>query len=450
MAKAKTMFRCNNCGYEFPQWSGRCSECNNWNSMEQLQPSATTGDAATATAPVPLPQIGDNDYGRRLSTGFKELDRVLGGGLVPDTAVLLGGDPGIGKSTLLLQWLDSMQQQGVEVLYASGEESANQIAERARRLGLKSNLPVLADNNLQNTIQIALDTAPGILAIDSVQTLYSAELSSAPGTVSQLRECTSRCVRLAKERGMAVILVGHVTKEGVLAGPRVLEHMVDTVMYFEGNTGSRHRMLRTVKNRYGEVNELGVFAMTDSGLREVGNPSAIFISGRASDTPGSLVMVTREGNRPILTEIQALCDDTRGSHPRRLVVGLAQNRLDLLLAVLHRHGNMAAGHLDVFVNVAGGIKISETAADLPMLLAIASSLKNQPLPTDLVAFGEIGLAGEIRPVPGGPERIAEAKRQGFKRAIIAKGNSPKPAPAGMKLNVVSRLEEALLAAELSP
>lgn len=447
MAKARAMFRCNNCGHESPQWSGRCSECDNWNSMEQSRdPTAKAHGAAT---PVPLAHIGVGAGGQRMGTGFSELDRVLGGGMVPDATVLLGGDPGIGKSTLLLQWLDSMQQQGVEALYASGEESASQIAGRAKRLGLKSDLPILADNNLQNTMQIALDATPGVLAIDSVQTLYSAEISSAPGTVSQLRECTSKCVRLAKERGIAVILVGHVTKEGVLAGPRVLEHMVDTVMYFEGDTGSRHRMLRTVKNRYGEVNELGVFAMTDSGLKEVGNPSAIFISGRASDTPGSLVMATREGNRPILTEIQALCDDTKGVHPRRLVVGLAQNRLDLLLAVLHRHGNMAAGHLDVFVNVAGGIKISETAADLPMLLAIASSLRSQPLPTDLVAFGEIGLAGEIRPVPGGPERITEAQRQGFKRAIIAKGNAPKPVPAGMKLSVVSRLEEALQAAELS-
>ncbi|MBI2970585.1 MAG: DNA repair protein RadA, partial [Gammaproteobacteria bacterium] len=377
--------------------------------------------------------------------GLAELDRAIGGGLVPGSVVLIGGDPGIGKSTLLIQVLAALSNGAhLRTLYVSAEESVEQIALRAARLGLAGGgVKVLAENQLERILSLTLEERPQVLVVDSIQTVFTEELQSAPGAVAQVRECAARLVQLAKQTDTAVFLVGHVTKEGALAGPRVLEHMVDTVLYFEGDTGTRYRVIRAVKNRFGAMNELGVFAMTDRGLREVSNPSAIFLSRHEQDVAGSIVMVTREGTRPLLVEVQALVDAAHGNNPRRVTVGLEQNRLAMLLAVLHRHAGIATFDQDVFVNVVGGVRIAETAADLPVLLAVISSLRNHPVPRDLVVFGEVGLSGEIRPVQSGPERLKEAAKHAFRRAIIPRANRPRGGMEGMDIEPVSRLDEAL-------
>ena len=378
----------------------------------------------------------------RLPTGVSEFDRALGGGLVAGGVVLIGGDPGIGKSTLLLQALTALSARS-SVLYVSGEESGQQVALRARRLSLDTRqLKLLAEINLEKILAVLQAESPQVAVIDSIQTLWSEQLSSAPGSVAQVRECAAQLTRLAKQVGVTVILVGHVTKEGALAGPRVLEHIVDTVLYFEGDTHSSFRLIRAVKNRYGAVNEIGVFAMTDKGLKGVNNPSAMFLSPHGQDVPGSCVLVTQEGTRPLLVEIQALVDQSHGN-PRRLTVGLDAQRLAMLLAVLHRHAGIVCFDQDVFVNAVGGVKITEPAADLAVLLAIMSSLKNRPLPAKLIVFGEIGLAGEIRPAPRGQERLKEAAKLGFTRALIPEANKPKQVIAGMEFIAVRRVEEAV-------
>ena len=381
----------------------------------------------------------------RFITGLSELDRAIGGGLVRGSVTLIGGDPGIGKSTLLLQALSSLKENNaIRVLYVTGEESVQQVGLRAQRLGLPSDkIRILTEINLDRIFTAVSKEHPQVVVIDSIQTVYTELLQSAPGSVGQVRECAAQLVRFAKQTNTAVFLVGHVTKEGALAGPRVLEHMVDTVLYFEGDSGSRYRVVRAVKNRYGAVNELGIFAMTDRGLREVSNPSAIFISRHDEQVSGSIVMVTREGTRPLLVEVQALVDATQLANPRRVVLGLEQNRLAMLLAVLHRHVGIATGDQDVFVNVVGGVRISETAADLPILLAILSSLRNQPLPQELVVFGEVGLSGEIRPVQNGQERLNEAAKHGFKQAIIPSANQTRQATRGMDIVAVNRLLDVM-------
>lgn len=451
MAKAKMVYVCQSCGGKFLQWAGQCGDCGAWNSLAEEIPvttansrnvragyAAAAGDAqVTALATVELTQI------LRIPSGLAELDRVLGGGVVPGSVVLIGGDPGIGKSTLLLQTLCQLSAQQ-RVLYITGEESLQQVALRAHRLGLPhENLHLLAETQVERILAIAEREKPQILVIDSIQTMYTELLQSAPGAVGQVRESAAQLTRYAKQTGTAIFLVGHVTKEGALAGPRVLEHMVDTVLYFEGEADNRLRLIRAVKNRFGAVNELGVFAMTDKGLREVNNPSAIFLSRSQEATPGSIVTATWEGTRPMLVEVQALVDTSHLGNPRRVAVGLDNNRLAMLLAVLHRHGGVATYDQDVFVNVVGGVKLLETSADLPVLLAALSSLRNKSLPADLVVFGEVGLAGEIRPVPSGQERLRDAAKHGFKRAIVPKANAPKGKIEGMEVIAVQCLSEAL-------
>jgi len=379
----------------------------------------------------------------RTPTGHSELDRVLGGGIVQGGVVLIGGDPGIGKSTLLLQALDSLQRSGKKTLYVTGEESGAQVALRSRRLGLDgSQVSVLAEIQLEKILSALGSQQPDVAVIDSIQTVYSEQLTSAPGSVAQVRECAAHLTRAAKSAGVCIVLVGHVTKEGALAGPRVLEHMVDTVLYFEGDTHSQFRLVRAIKNRFGAVNEIGVFAMTEKGLKGVSNPSAIFLSQHAEPVPGSCVMVTLEGTRPLLVEIQALVD-SGGPSPRRLSVGLDRDRLAMLLAVLHRHAGVACMDQDVFINAVGGVRIGEPAADLAVMLAISSSLRGKPLPKGFIAFGEVGLAGEVRPAPRGQERLREAAKLGFTQAIVPKANAPKKAMDGMAVHAVERVEEAL-------
>ncbi len=445
MVKSKTVFVCSECGGQASKWQGQCPHCQAWNTlMESAVEKALSRYAALAGSAV-VQSLGEveTDEESRRSTGIAEFDRVLGGGLVEGGVVLLGGDPGIGKSTLLLQALCLMSA-GCSVLYVSGEESTRQVALRARRLNLEvRSVHVLAEINLEKILDAMNRQRPAVVVIDSIQTIYSDTLQSAPGSVAQVRECAAHLTRLAKRSGTAVVLVGHVTKEGNLAGPRVLEHMVDTVLYFEGDPHSSFRLIRAFKNRFGAVNELGVFAMTEKGLREVSNPSALFLSGSGARIPGSCVMVTQEGTRPLLVEIQALVDDARGGNPRRLSVGLEQNRLAMLLAVLHRHAGIAAFDQDVFVNAVGGVRISEPGADLPVLLAIVSSLRNRALPEKVVAFGEVGLTGEVRPVQRGQERLREAAKLGFERAVIPKANRSRQVPAGMEVIAVERVEDAL-------
>ena len=458
MAKAKTAYVCSECGADHNKWQGQCSECGAWNTLSELviEPAGAarinaraTGYAGRADTAriVDLKQVGQVEE-VRVGTGIGELDRVLGGGLVEGSVVLVGGDPGIGKSTLLLQVLASMGRR-LPALYVTGEESLAQVAGRATRLGLDvEGLQALAETGVEKILAQAAQAKPKIIVADSIQTLWSELLTAAPGSVSQVRESAARLVRYAKETGTSVFLVGHVTKEGGIAGPRVLEHMVDAVLYFEGEAGSRFRVLRAFKNRFGAVNELGVFAMSDKGLKEVPNPSAIFLSGSNGPTPGSAVMVTREGTRPLLVEVQALVDQSPLANPRRVTLGLEQNRLAMLLAVLHRHGGVGVYDQDVFVNVVGGIRVQETAADLPVLLAVLSSLRDRPLPEKTVAFGEVGLSGEIRPVPNGEERLKEAATHGFRRAIVPKANAPKKGRVGeMEVIGVERLSEALSARE---
>ncbi|HYH43659.1 MAG TPA: DNA repair protein RadA [Burkholderiales bacterium] len=446
MAKAKTVYACTECGGQALKWQGQCPHCQAWNTLEETvseaAPSANRFALITDGGKLQRLSEVDAKEAQRLSTGVAEFDRVLGGGLVPGGVVLIGGDPGIGKSTLLLQALGDMGRVR-KVLYVSGEESPQQIALRSRRLEVDaSQVHVLAEINLEKIQSVIQSEKPDVAVIDSIQTLYSGQLQSAPGSVAQVRECAAQLTRVAKAGGTCIIFVGHVTKEGTLAGPRVLEHMVDTVLYFEGDTHSSFRLVRAFKNRYGAVNELGVFAMTDKGLKGVSNPSALFLSQHGTEVAGSCVMVTQEGTRPLLVEIQALVDDAHAPNPRRLTVGLEQNRLALLLAVLHRHAGIACYDQDVFVNAVGGVRITEPAADLAVLMAIVSSLKNKPLPPKLVVFGEVGLAGEVRAVQRGQERLREAAKLGFTHALIPKANKPRQAIAGMEVMAVERVEEA--------
>jgi DNA repair protein RadA/Sms len=446
MAKAKTQYVCSECGGASVKWQGQCPHCSAWNTMAEarVEPVADHRYAplAPAAAVQSLRQVQAKEM-PRLPSGIEEFDRVLGGGLVEGGVVLIGGDPGIGKSTLLLQSLAALSP-ATAVLYVSGEESAPQIALRARRLGLQAGaVRLLAEISLERIIATVLEEKPAVVVVDSIQTVYSDQLQSAPGSVAQVRECAAQLTRMAKQAGLALILVGHVTKEGSLAGPRVLEHMVDTVLYFEGDTHSSFRLIRAFKNRFGAVNELGVFAMTDRGLKGVTNPSALFLSQHDDQVPGSCVMVTQEGTRPLLVEVQALVDTAHVPNPRRLSVGLDPQRLAMLLAVLHRHAGIAAFDQDVFVNAVGGVRIAEPASDLAVLLAIVSSMRDKPLPRGLVAFGEIGLAGEIRPAPRGQERLREAAKLGFSAALISRANAPKQSIEGLDVIAVDRLEQAL-------
>jgi len=445
VAKAKSIYSCSECGASSPKWQGQCPGCGEWNTLVESVAEKSTGHRFESLAPTArlqtLSQIEAREVDR-VATGIGEFDRALGGGLVAGGVVLIGGDPGIGKSTLLLQALAHLSGER-KVLYVSGEESGEQVALRARRLNLDTRgLQLMAEINLERILSTLQAERPQVAVIDSIQTLWSDQLSSAPGSVAQVRECAAQLTRLAKQSGITVLLVGHVTKEGALAGPRVLEHIVDTVLYFEGDTHSSFRLVRAVKNRFGAVNELGVFAMTDKGLKGVNNPSALFLSQHGQDVAGSCVMVTQEGTRPLLVEIQALVDSAHGN-PRRLTVGLDAQRLAMLLAVLHRHAGIVCFDQDVFVNAVGGVKITEPAADLAVLLSITSSLKNKPLPSKLIVFGEVGLAGEIRPAPRGQERLKEAAKLGFTRALIPEANRPKQAIAGMEVIAVKRVEEAV-------
>ena len=455
MAKAKTIYVCQACGGSTPRWQGQCPACQAWNTLEESLSESTSSNArfqglAQAVPRQKLSAIKAEDM-PRLPTGVDEFDRVLGGGLVPGGVVLIGGDPGIGKSTLLLQALAEMSTAGVSVLYSSGEESAAQIALRAKRIALAApQLEVLAEIQLEKLLTTIDAARPQVVVVDSIQTVYSDALTSAPGSVAQVRECAAQLTRYAKSTGICMLMVGHVTKDGHLAGPRVLEHIVDTVLYFEGDTHSSFRLVRSIKNRFGAVNELGVFAMTEKGLKGVSNPSAIFLSQHAEMVPGACVLVTQEGSRPLLVEIQALVDTAHIPNPRRLAVGLEQHRLAMLLAVLHRHAGIACFDQDVFLNAVGGVKISEPAADLAVLLAIQSSIRNRALPKELIVFGEVGLAGEIRPCPRGQERLKEAAKLGFTIAIIPKANLPKSKIAGLRVIPVERIDEAISAAnELS-
>jgi DNA repair protein RadA/Sms len=450
MAKAKTNYTCTECGGISNKWAGQCPACGQWNTLvETLVETAGVNrysnqpQGLAQTAPVlSLVDIEAIDV-PRFGTGIEEFDRVLGGGLVPGGVVLIGGDPGIGKSTLLLQALGNISKLK-HVLYVSGEESGSQIALRAKRLAVEAkDLKLQAEIQLEKILSTLAEHKPDVAVIDSIQTIYSDALSSAPGSVAQVRECAAQLTRFAKTSDTTIIMVGHVTKEGALAGPRVLEHIVDTVLYFEGDTHSSFRLVRAFKNRFGAVNELGVFAMTEKGLKGVSNPSALFLSQHDSQVPGSCVMVTQEGTRPLLVEIQALVDSSHVPNARRLSVGLEQNRLAMLLAVLHRHAGIAAFDQDVFINAVGGVKITEPAADLAVLLAINSSMRNKPLPRGLVVFGEVGLAGEIRPAPRGQERLREAAKLGFSIAMIPKANAPKQDIEGLKVVAVERIDEAL-------
>ncbi|MBV8659788.1 MAG: DNA repair protein RadA [Burkholderiales bacterium] len=450
MAKAKTVYSCTECGGTSPKWQGQCPACGAWNTLtetvaEASKPGTHRFQSLAAGGGVQRLTDVETAESPRTLTGSDELDRVLGGGLVRGAVVLIGGDPGIGKSTLLLQTLAHVGQQN-KVLYVSGEESAQQIALRARRLAVEADaVRLLAEINLETVINALEREKPDFAVIDSIQTLYTEQMQSAPGSVAQVRECAAQLTRYAKTTGTTILLVGHVTKEGALAGPRVLEHIVDAVLYFEGDTHSSFRLIRAQKNRFGAVNELGVFAMTERGLRGVSNPSALFLSQHAQPVPGACVLVTQEGTRPLLVEIQALVDEAHAPNPKRLAVGLEQNRLALLLAVLHRHAGVACFDQDVFINAVGGVRINEPAADLAVLLAIQSSLRNRPLPEKLVVFGEVGLAGEVRPVQRGQERLKEAAKLGFTRAIIPKANLPKTPIDGMSIQAIERLDQAIAA-----
>ena len=446
MAKAKTLYACTECGGQSPKWQGQCPHCGVWNTLVEtvaatapVRFESVSGARSTVT---PLASVTARATSR-IPTGLEEFDRVLGGGLVPGGVILLGGDPGIGKSTLLLQ-AGAALGAAHRTLYVTGEESAEQIALRAQRLGLvNAPIELLAEVQLEAIVAAINATSPEIVVIDSVQTVYTEALASAPGSVAQVRECAAQLTRLAKQRGVIVLFVGHVTKEGAIAGPRVLEHIVDTVLYFEGDPHSSFRLVRAIKNRFGAANELGVFAMTERGLKGVANPSALFLSQHAEGVAGSAVVATLEGSRPLLVEVQALVDPIQGGMPRRLAVGLDPQRLALLLAVLHRHGGVDTGGFDVFVNAVGGVRILEPAADLAVLLSVCSSLKNKPVPRKTLIFGEVGLAGEIRPVQRGQERIREAAKLGFTTFVIPNLNKPKQIPENTKIIPVDRVEEAL-------
>ena len=445
--KHKTRFICNQCAAVFSQWTGQCTQCGVWNAVseEQVIPmskNVRSGNYANQRSAVTLVEDVVLLCEERMDSGLSELNRVLGGGLVDGSVVLIGGDPGIGKSTLLIQTLAHLSL-NEKTLYVTGEESLQQVAMRAKRLQLPlAGLRLLAETQVEAIIAHAEKDKPRIIVIDSIQTIFTDTINSAPGGVSQVRESAAQLVRFAKMTQTAVFLVGHVTKEGALAGPRVLEHMVDCVLYFEGESDSRFRVIRAIKNRFGAVNELGVFAMTDRGLKEVANPSAIFLSRQPEPTPGSAIMVTWEGTRPMLVEVQALVDEAHGQQAKRVTAGLEHNRLAILLAVLHRHGGIATFDQDVFINVVGGVKVTETGSDLALLAAVVSSLRNRIFPSDTIIFGEIGLAGEIRPVQSGQERLKEAVKHGFKRAIIPHANAPKQA-IGIEVEAVKHLQEML-------
>ena len=452
MARDKTLYTCRECGGTSPKWLGKCPHCNAWNTLDETvpEPAAAAGAAGRNTRfqalarSQPVATLADIEAAEvaRTPTGLEELDRVLGGGIVEGGVVLIGGDPGIGKSTLLLQAAEALSRQ-MGVLYVTGEESGAQVALRARRLGLEGlQLRLLAEIGLERILATLAAEQPAFCVIDSIQTLFSEQLSSAPGSVAQVRECAAQLTRVAKSSGCTIVLVGHVTKEGALAGPRVLEHIVDTVLYFEGDTHSSFRLVRAIKNRFGAVNEIGVFAMTDKGLKGVTNPSAIFLSTQGEPVPGACVLVTLEGTRPMLVEIQALVD-SGGPSPRRLSVGLDRGRLAMLLAVLHRHAGVSCADQDVFVNAVGGVRIGEPAADLAVLLAIQSSLRGRALPKGFIAFGEVGLAGEVRPAPRGQDRLKEAAKLGFSVALVPRANAPKKAIEGLTVHPVDRIEQAI-------
>lgn len=457
MAKTKTAYVCTDCGAEHGQWQGQCASCKAWNTLSQINlGSGTQSPAARADfrkqgyagEQSPVQNLSDIDLQAlpRFSTGIDEMDRVLGGGLVPGSVILIGGNPGAGKSTLLLQVMCLLAAQDRPALYVTGEESLQQVGMRAQRLQLpRDNLKLLAETNVEQICKAAQEHQPQLLVVDSIQVMHSSDVPSAPGSVSQVRECAAYLIQYAKQTNTVLLLVGHVTKEGNLAGPKVLEHMIDCFVMLEGGTDNKYRILRSQKNRFGAVNELGVFAMTELGMREVKNPSAIFLARAEEDSPGSLVMVLWEGTRPLLVEIQALVDASPLGNPRRVAVGLEQNRLAMLLAVLHRHGGLYMADQDVFVNVVGGVKVSETSADLALLLAIVSSFKDRPIDKNTVVFGEVGLAGEIRPVQGGQERLQEAAKHGFTRAIVPKANVPKTKIPGLETIGVSKVEQALQA-----
>ena len=450
MTKRKTAYVCNECGAEFPRWQGQCSECKAWNTITEIVVSQTKtsrqsglGYAGQVPSAVTVLNAINVEALPRFSSGISELDRVLGGGIVPGAVMLMGGSPGAGKSTLLLQVMCKLAQH-ITTLYVTGEESLQQVAMRAKRLSLPDDkLLMLAETNVDIVCQLALQHKPKLMVIDSIQVMQLDDIQSAPGSVSQVRECAAALTRFAKQQHISMFIVGHVTKDGSLAGPKVLEHCIDASMMLEGESDSRFRTIRSHKNRFGAVNELGVFAMTEKGLREVNNPSAIFLNRNETPSPGSSVMVIWEGTRPLLVEIQALVDYSAMNNPRRVAVGLEQNRLAMLLAVLHRHGQVQMSDQDVFVNVVGGVRVTETAADLALLLAMVSSFKNRVLPADLIVFGEVGLAGEIRPVPNGTERIAEAAKHGFKLAVVPKANVPKQPIKGIQVTGVGQLKEAL-------
>ena len=451
MARSKVAFVCNECGAEFPRWQGQCSECREWNTISEVRLApAPSGKNSRLTGYAGEQQAGVQTLSEvslaeipRFGSGFRELDRVLGGGIVPGSAILIGGHPGAGKSTLLLQTMCQLAQQ-MKVLYVTGEESLQQVAMRASRLHLPNDkLRIVSETSVEQICHLAQLEKPAVMVIDSIQVMHVADISSAPGSVSQVREGAAQLTRFAKQHQVAIFMVGHVTKDGTLAGPKVLEHCVDCSILLEGDGDSRYRTLRCQKNRFGAVNELGVFAMTAQGMKEVSNPSAIFLNRGEVECVGSVVMAIWEGTRPLLVELQALVDSSQLNNPRRLAVGAEHNRLAMLLAVLHRHGGVQMSDQDVFVNVVGGVKVEETGGDLPLILAMVSSLRDKPLPRDLITFGEVGLSGEIRPVPSGQERLQEAVKHGFRRAIVPKANMPKQPISGMEVVAVSTLSEAL-------
>lgn len=446
MVKTKIEFVCRECGASHHQWAGQCLECKAWNTLEEIVISKATSSKPESLKDLPASKVQNlsqisTENKTRLTTGLSELDRTLGGGLVDGSVVLIGGDPGIGKSTLILQALAAINQSDT-TLYVSGEESAEQVSERAIRLGIKEDILFIGETHLEKILKLSKEIQPKVIVIDSIQTMVTDLSNSAPGSVSQVRDCAAQLTQYTKQTQTILIMIGHVTKGGALAGPRILEHMVDTVLYFEGDAGGRYRVIRAVKNRYGSVNEISVFAMSEKGLQQVSNPSSIFLSNQKKPSPGSMVMVVREATRPLLIEIQALVDQANGP-AKRVSVGLDQNRLSLQLAILHKHGGIATFDQDVFVNVVGGIKVSETASDLVVMMAIASSLRNKVIPKDWIAFGEVGLSGEVRPVFNASERLSEAQKQGFKVAIIPKANAPKKANKAIKIVPIEFLNQAI-------
>jgi len=446
MVKTKIEFVCRECGASHHQWAGQCLECKAWNTLEEIVISQVTSSRSESLKDLPASKVQNlseitTENNKRLTTGLNELDRTLGGGLVDGSVVLIGGDPGIGKSTLILQALAAINQLDT-TLYVSGEESAEQVSERAIRLGIKEDILFISETHLEKILRLSKEVQPKVIVIDSIQTMVTDLSNSTPGSVSQVRDCAAQLTQYTKQTHTILIMIGHVTKGGALAGPRILEHMVDTVLYFEGDAGGRYRVIRAVKNRYGSVNEISVFAMSKKGLKQVSNPSSIFLSNQKQPSPGSMIMVVREATRPLLIEIQALVDQANGP-VKRVSVGLDQNRLSLQLAILHKHGGIATFDQDVFVNIVGGIKVSETASDLVVMMAIASSLRNKVIPKDWIAFGEVGLSGEVRPVFNASERLSEAQKQGFKVAIIPKANAPKKADKAIKIVPIEFLNQAI-------